>query len=220
MGRNRFSIAQYQARGIMICQFFGVLLCCPVFFNLLAVTTLASGQALKSPASKLVECVRSIPTPIVKKAVFPDTSFALKNIDYVGVVVPLGLETVQLKNGDKVTITNSGCENFTLSFQFETSRFTGQLQDTKYWFARSVELMQQIEPGLDTSIAIGASKAIDLKQGIAILEKYMMTTANPAIGQEINYGDRDIRSIVQLADVKQLGNQSFAVKVIFSIGPL
>jgi hypothetical protein len=191
----------------MIRQFFGVLLFCPVFFSLFSATMLAQGQA-----SKPVECVRSIPQPIVKKTVFPNTNFALKDIDYVGVVVPLGLETVQLSNGDKVIITNSGCENFTLSFQFETSRFTGRVQDTKYWFARSVELMKQLEPGLETSL--------NLKQGIAMMEKYMMTTVNPSIGHEIDYGSPEIRSIVQLADVKQLGNQSFTVKVIFSTGPL
>jgi Fe-S cluster assembly iron-binding protein IscA len=193
----------------MIRKFFGVLLFSPVFFGLFAVATLAQAATSKSPAA---QCVRSIPQPIVKKSVFPNANFTLKDIDYVGVIVPLGLETVELSNGDKVAITNSGCENFTLSFQFETSRFTGQVQDTKYWFARSVELMKQLEPGLETSI--------NLKQGINVLDKYTRDTANPAIGHEIDYGDQEIRSIVQLADVKELGNQSFAVKVIFSIGPL
>jgi hypothetical protein len=196
----------------MIRKFVGVLLFSPVFFGMFVVATLASRPALKSQDSKSVQCVRSIPQSIVKKTVFPNTNFALKDIDYVGVVVPLGLETVQFSNGDKVTITNSGCENFTLSFQFETSRFMGNVQDTKYWFARSVELMKQLEPGLETSL--------NLKQGIAMMEKYMMTTVNPSIGHEIDHGSQEIRSIVQLADVKQLGNQSFTVKVIFSTGPL
>jgi hypothetical protein len=48
----------------------------------------------------------------------------------------------------------------------------------------------------------------------------MMTTVNPSIGHEIDYGSQEIRLIVQLADVKQLGNRSFTVKVIFSTGPL
>lgn len=196
----------------MIHQFFGVLLSSPVFFGMFEVIALAPGQALESPAPKPVACVRSIPEPIVKKNVFPNTHFALKDIDYVGVVVPLGLETMQLSNGDKVIITNSGCENFTLSFQFETSRFTGKVQDTKYWLARSVELMKLIEPGLKTSL--------NLKQGINMLEQYTKTVANPMIGQEIDYGDQEIRSVVQLADVKQLGNQNFTMKVIFSTGPL
>jgi hypothetical protein len=199
--------AQYQARGIMIRKFFGVLLFSPVFFGTFGVATLAQGQVAKP-----VKCVRSIPQPIIKKSVFPNANFALKDIDYVGVVVPLGLETVELSNGDKVIITNSGCENFTLSFQFETSRFTGKLQDTKYWLARSVELMQLIEPGLEP--------ALNLKQGISMLEKYMMTAVNPSIGHEIDYGGQEIRSIVQLADVKQHGNQNFTVKVVFSTGPL
>jgi hypothetical protein len=196
----------------MIRKFCGVLLFCPVFLKMFAIATLASEPALKLPDSQPVQCVRSIPQPIIKKSVFPNANFALKNIDYVGVVVPLGLETVELSNGDKVAITNSGCENFTLSFQFETSRFTGQVQDTKYWFARSVELMQLIEPGLETSL--------NLKQGINMLEKYTSTTDNPLVGHEIDYGSPEIRSIVQLADVKQLGNQNFTVKVIFSTGPL
>ncbi len=168
--------------------------------------------AVRAQDSKPTACVRSIPQPIVRKSVFPDANFTIQNIDYVGVVVPLGLETLELSNGDKVIITNSGCENFALSFQFETSRFTGKVQDTKYWLARSVELMRLIELGVDTPV--------DLQQGINMLEKYLNTVANPVIGHEIDYGDQEIRSIVQLADVRQLGNQSFGLKVIFSVGPL
>ncbi len=157
-------------------------------------------------------CVRSIPQPIINKSVFPNSKFVLKNIDYGAVIVPLGLETVEFNNGDKLVITNSGCEYFMLSFEFETSQGKGDVADAKYWFARSVELMRQTEKGIN--------KSIDLSQGIKALEDYSKGNTNPLIDQDVDYGGQDIRSFFKLEEVKKLANNKFMVRVSFSVGPL
>ncbi|WP_309731742.1 hypothetical protein, partial [Chamaesiphon sp. OTE_75_metabat_556] len=76
-------------------------------------------------------CVRSTPTPIVKKSVFPNTSFVLKKTNNRGLIISEGIETVKLNNGDRLTITNSGCEFLTLNFRFETNRRSKNSQDPK-----------------------------------------------------------------------------------------
>jgi hypothetical protein len=191
----------------MVRKIFVVLFLSPWFSLLFLVNS-----QIKAQPSERVNCVRSTPQPIVKKSVFPNTKFVLKNIDYVGVVVPLGLETVEFANGDKLAITNSGCEYFSLSFQFETSRFAGNVQDTRYWFARSIDLMNQTQQGLEPPV--------DIQQGIKALEKYSKNNQHPLVGQEIDYGGQEIRSVVKLAEVKKTTEGNSAVTVIFSVGPL
>jgi hypothetical protein len=161
----------------------------------------------KEDLSSPIECVRPIPKPIVKKSVFPNTKFILKNVDRV----PLGTETVKFNNGDKLVITNNGCENFSLDFQFETSRFAGNIKDIKYWYARSIQLMRQIEQGIDT--------ASNIDKGIEAMVKYSKID-RPKIGRQIDYGGTEIRSIVQLVEVKKIGSKKFVITVNFLVGPL
>jgi hypothetical protein len=201
-----FRLHSSKQEKIMIGRVLMALLLAPLF------STLPTATLAKEQSPERMECVRSIPRPIINKSVFPNTKFVLKNIDTGGVVVPLGLETVEFENGDRLIITNGGCEYFTLSFQFETSQFARKITDTKYWFARSVELMRQIETGIDPSV--------NIQQGIQALENYTLKNPHPSIGQEIDYGGQEIRSFVALTEVKRLTDQKFTVIVNFSVGPL
>jgi hypothetical protein len=157
-------------------------------------------------------CARPTPEPIVKKSIFPNTKFILKKIDRYGQAIPNGLETVIFKNGDRLDITNSGCEMFTLNFRFETSQLTGNMKDKKYLYNRSAWLMSQILPGLKPSI--------DLNGGIAALKKYAAKQVNPEIEKEIEYANSEMRSVVKLAQVKQLANKKVLVEILFYYGPL
>jgi hypothetical protein len=158
-------------------------------------------------------CVRSIPTPIVKKSIFPNTSFVLKKIgNNNSLIVPEGIETVKLKNGDRLTITNSGCESFALTFRFETDRLTGKTKDSKYWYRRSVRLMKQIVNGLNSPL--------NLKTGIAALENYSAKNFQPELDTEISYGGSDIRSTVRLGEITTAANGKAIVKILFYYGPL
>lgn len=63
------------------------------------------------------DCPRSAAEPVVKKAVFPRTTFRLQPDTHTGI------ETVTCPNGDQVIIRHEGCEYYALRFQFTTSRF-------------------------------------------------------------------------------------------------
>jgi hypothetical protein len=163
-----------------------------------------------TPAEKL-DCVRSVPTPIIKKTVFPKTSFRLKKIDELGQAIATGTETVQFNNGDRLTITNTGCEYFTLRFRFETSRVDRrQISNTQYLYRRSAWLMRQTLPGL----------RLNLTRGITALEKYAAQSPQPDLDQEIDYGGQEIRSVVKLVKVQPLSKQKTVVEVLFYDGPL
>ncbi len=135
---------------------------------------LAGATLARDEPSKQIECVRAVPQPIVSKSIFPNTKFILqRNIDNVAI----GFETVKFNNGDKLVITHTGCESYIFDFQFETSRFSADVTNTKYWFARSIQLMRQTEKGIDPASAIN--------RGIRALEHYASTNNHPSIGKEI-----------------------------------
>src|ERR1051326_6096260 len=66
------------------------------------------------------DCVRGTPEPVVKKNIFPKTTFQLQADGLTA------YETVDFDNGDKLIITNAGCEYYVLTFRFETARFKNE----------------------------------------------------------------------------------------------
>jgi hypothetical protein len=168
-------------------------------------------SAMQTAPAEKFDCVRSVPTPIIKKTVFPKTSFRLEKIDELGQAIATGTETVQFNNGDRLTITNTGCEYFTLRFRFETSRVARQqISNTQYLYRRSAWLMRQTLPGIH----------LNLTRGITALEKYAAQSSKPDLDQEIDYGGQEIRSVVKLVEVKSLPNRKVAVEILFYSGPL
>jgi hypothetical protein len=157
-------------------------------------------------------CARSIPKPILKKSVFPSSKFVLNLVDEHGQAIPEGIETVLLKNGDQLKITNSGCEFVSLKFTFQTNRVSGKTKDNKYLYNRSAMLMRNVLRGIDSPLK--------LKQGIAALEKYASVNSDPQLDKEIDYGNPDIRSVVRLGNVKRLPNKKSVVEILFYYGPL
>ena len=133
--------------------------------------------------------MRAAPKPIVIKRVFPKTTFLLKkNKAYP--FESIGFETVNFKNGDKLVIENSGCENFTLIFWFETSRFIGTPNDVKLGYQTAIRLMQEIQSGIDAPIAI--------RKGIRALNTYATKTTHPQFNREIDFGGSDIRDFASV----------------------
>jgi hypothetical protein len=157
-------------------------------------------------------CVRAVPTAIVKKSVFPNSYFVLKQTQSGDFKIPIGIETIKLPSGDKLTIENSGCEYFTLSFKFETARNGKSLSNRRYWSNRLIKLMQQIEPGTESPISI--------EQGIAALETDISQHPKLNIGKEIDYGGSEIRSIVAIDRIEQISTSKVALVARFSYGPM
>jgi hypothetical protein len=157
-------------------------------------------------------CVRAVPKPIVKKRVFPNTKFSLIREQQSGYTIATGIETIELVNGDRLTITNTGCEYVTLVFEFDTNRIErSKINDRRYLYRRSAWLMKQVRSGLNSPL--------DLQRGIAALEKYA-DTPQPQLDKEIDYGGADMRSIVRLESVQYLRTNEIGAKIIFSFGPL
>ncbi len=77
--------------------------------------------------------------------------------------------------------------------------------------------MSELDGGLDAPI--------NIRKGVESLVNYVETKgANEyeplELGQEIDFGDGEIRSIVTVEKVKKLADRKFAVTISFTIGPL
>jgi hypothetical protein len=185
----------------------------PIFFVLATLLELLSpAYAQQPPSEQTVDCARSIPTPIVKKSVFPNTRFVLNKLNENGLTIAEGIETIRLKNGDQLIITQSGCESVTINFRFQTSLMSGKRTDARYLYQQSARLMRQISPGVKSPVY--------LQRGILALEKAATQKTPPAIDREIDYGNRDIRSVFKLSPGQQLANKKRVVEILFYYGPL
>lgn len=153
------------------------------------------------------DCTRAVPESIVKKSVFLQTTFKLSEDKRTGT------ETVTFPNGDKLIITNAGCEYYYLSFRFESKRFSARTNDTKYWFKRAVELIEETESGISDA-------PIQMKKAAAALENYLKKTNKPQFGEEIDYGGKDIRTFLTVKKVQKLSKGRFALEINFAVGPL
>lgn len=176
------------------------------------VEPLSPAFAQQLAGEQAFDCVRPIPTPLVKKSVFPNTRFVLNKLNQNGLAIAEGIETIRLNNGDQLEITQSGCEFVTIKFRFQTSLISGKRKDAQYLYKQSARLMRQISPGIRSPI--------DLQRGILALEKAATQKIPPAIDMELDYGNPDIRSVVKLMTVKRLANKKRVVEILFYYGPL
>lgn len=175
----------------------------PLIFVFLSLVGTLSTQ-LFTPAN---ECVRSPAAPIVKKAVFPNTHFKLQ-ADSIS-----GIETVLFKNGDKLKIRNWGCEDYILTFRFETSHYKAAVNSLKYWYVAAINLMKSTQKGLDAPMDFDkALKALNAHISKNVFELQLKT--------EIDFGGNDIREIVTLDEIERLSTNRFAVTITFAVGPL
>ena len=157
------------------------------------------------------ECVRSEPAPIIKKSVFPNTIFRLKkNKEYP--FQNLGYETVTFTNGDKLLIENIGCENYTLIFHIQTSRFLGKEDDARFWYKTAAQIMAQVNKGI--------SDPYITKIGLKALNTYIKKNKKLKFDMEIDFGGSVIRSVVTLNEIKKIKNNRVEIVLSFGTGPL
>lgn len=165
---------------------------------------LAESAYAQAEKRQTEDCTRSTPAPVIKKSVFPETTFKLSRDKHTGT------ETVKFVNGDRLTITNAGCEYYYLSFKFESDRFSARAAGTKYWFKQAVEFIKQIEKGVDAPV--------QMADAVKALKKYIKET--PKFGEEIDYGGADIRMFVIINRIKKLPGRKPVLEIAFAIGPL
>lgn len=161
--------------------------------------------------SGLDDCPRGASEPVIKKNVFPDTHFALQ-ADH-----KTGIETLVLKNGDKLTIKQSGCEYYILNFRFETSRFAADTADVAYWGDKALLLMRQVIHGLNSPLEINEA----LNKLSARLEKDKSGSGNKlALKEEIDFGGSDPRQYFTIDRITKLENHRYALMLSLSYGPI
>lgn len=157
------------------------------------------------------ECVRGQASAIVKKEVFKKSTFAVQADSLTGI------EIVELPNGDLLTIKNWGCEYYVLTFRFETSRFQNDTSDLPFWFDKAQDFLIDIKNGIQAPI--------DLAGGIQALNSrcessFHMNYESFSIGDEVDYGDGDMRSFVVVDRIQKLSEKKYAIEISFAVGPL
>jgi hypothetical protein len=156
------------------------------------------------------ECTRSIPSPVLDSSHFRDWSFKLNKILDGNVLE--GTESAQLKSGTHLKITNSGCEYYTLIFEFTTFDHKEKITNLSYWAKKTVELLHEIKAHCDASI--------DWK----ILEKELLSyyeeNSNSELNHELIINDSEIGTSAYLEKLEQLDKQSVKISLCYTVGPL
>jgi len=159
----------------------------------------------------VTDAVRGQAKRIFKPSFFPNSTFVLLGDSITGI------ETAQLNNGDKLKLTNCGFEYFTLAFRFETTRIQKDPTDIPFWCRKAIEMMQEIEPGLDSplNIKLGTKKFLEFLDG-----DVQNNFANVALDKEIDYGSNEIREFVWLKRIEKIDDKTIAIEINYSMGPL
>ncbi len=159
----------------------------------------------------VTDAVRGQAEKIFKPSFFPNSTFVLLGDSVTGI------ETTQLDNGDKLILTNCGFEYFTLAFRFETTRIQKDTSDIPFWCRKAIEMMQSIEPGLNSPLNIkrGTNKFLEFLDGDA-----QNNYASVVLGKQIDYGGDEIRTFVWLNRIEKIDDKWIAIEISYSMGPL
>lgn len=124
----------------------------------------------------------------------------------------VGYETARLKNGDRLTIKNYGCENYSLSFRFETSRFSGSVGDARIWYENAVRLIEPLIKNVPNEDLFAS--------GTKALKSFIKNNRTLKFEDQIDFGGTDIQSVASVSRPRKLKNGKREITVSFGIGPL
>jgi hypothetical protein len=156
-------------------------------------------------------CVRGAAEPVVKKNMFSKSTFQLQPDKLTGI------ETVELDNGDKLIIKNWGCEYYSLTFRFETSRFQNEPGNVGFWYKRAVTLMNEIAKGIESPLQLEKATEVIVER---IEQDVPNGYKNLKYEDEIDITNDGIREFVNIEGVEQLSDKKFAIKITITRGPL
>ena len=165
--------------------------------------TLAKSDTSEYPIDS--DCIRGIAEPILKKDFYPNSIFKL-NADSI-----TAIETVYLKNGDKLIIENDGCEYYVLAFRFETSRFQGDTTDILFWLDKGHKLLTEVEQGINSSMAT---------DGILGIKTFLDSKKSIVLGEQITFNDSEIRFFGLVRRVQKMTDNKYGIEISFAVGPL
>lgn len=101
------------------------------------------------------DCSRATPDNIIDYSVFPGTKFLLTD-DSLN-----GYNWVNFSNGDKLLVVNCGCTDFTLVFQFTTTRYSADTTNYTYWYPKAAELLAEVAKGVYEGAPFSIKKGAD-----------------------------------------------------------
>lgn len=160
----------------------------------------------------VMECVRSVPEPILKKSVFPKTTFT-KTKNEENTSETIGYEKVKINKNVDLTIKNWGCENYTLTFQFLIRNQSQKIGNTKFWYDKAIELMNLVKKG------IRAEDISLINRGLKAFSVYRNKSKNPKYENYIEFGGTEIKDVVVLEKVTEQGG-NHSLEISFGVGPL
>ncbi|MDI1256378.1 MAG: hypothetical protein PSV16_09765 [Flavobacterium sp.] len=163
----------------------------------------------KTPEEAEDPCVAGTPEPIIRRDHVANYKFKILTKQTLE-------ETALLNNGDHVSIIIGGCEYYTLTFRFETSRFNDPTDDIAAWYANAHDLVTE-------NLATWGNPNIEIKRGLMALSDYRnknIENGQLKFNEEIDFDSDEIRNFVILEKIEKLENGKFAVTVVFSRGPL
>jgi hypothetical protein len=174
-------------------------------------SSLADSVSMTEKQTVQKDCARGAAEPIIKKTVYPQTTFILQPDSITGI------ETVTFDNGDKLTIKNWGCEYYVLTFRFETSRLQQDTTNLAFWFKSVGILMTETIDGLEAPI--------DIQKGINKLVSFVDNDKtnnyqNLKLREEFDFGGDGTRSFVSVDRIEKLTDNKYAVVISFATGPL
>ncbi len=126
-------------RGLALAAATSGLLCCH-----------AAGAA---PAAKYADCDRAAPdAPTLSHKVFPTATFAIVDQTFgsegdTPLRQKVGRERVRLSDAVELTVVQSGCEDYAVSYEFRLTEPVPAKADQAYWLERAAQLIAQVEPG-------------------------------------------------------------------------
>ncbi len=167
---------------------------------------LADSVSMTEKQTVLTNCARGEAEPIIKKTVYPQTTFVLQSDSLTGI------ETVTFDNGDNLTIKNWCCEYYVLTFRFETSRFQQDTTNLDFWFKCAASLTREVLDGLEAPI--------DIPKGIDKIVALVDSKSSLKLREEIDFIAGDIRSFVSVDRVEKITDKKYAVEISFATGPL
>jgi len=101
------------------------------------------------------DCSRATPDNIIDYSVFPGAKFLLTD-DSLN-----GYNWVNFNNGDKLLVINCGCTDFTLVFQFKTTRYSADTSNYTYWYPKAAELLAEVAKGVYDGAPFRIKKGAD-----------------------------------------------------------
>ena len=160
----------------------------------------------KTTAKNDTGCTRGQAEPVTRKTIYSNATFKLNEDNLTGT------ETVGLKNGDRLTIKNWGCESYALTFRFETERFHSDTTDINYWIDKGLLLMKEIKNGLDAPL--------NIEGGEAAIKDYLKENKEYKLGDWVDYGNKTIPTTLTIDRIQKLNDKRFAIELTYSVGPL